>query len=168
MQELYGQPVRVDIYIIPHFTSLIYIISRIFYITAQYLVIVKRNKNKTFCRFCHSKTVSKRSQACPKTSGNTSGQPRTEVLFLSYLPHKSLYHGLSTFTQVTFVDVHDAQSFTFEIVVCLWNIGFVDTGCATHFVPLGNTRTAMWAPLWHSAWQHPLSIRCPSTDLFPI
>ena len=43
----------------------------------------------------------------------------------------------------------------------------MDTGCATHFAYLGNTRTAMWAPLWHSAWQHPLSIRCPSTRLFP-
>ena len=36
--------------------------------------------------------------------------------------HYSLYHGLATFTEVTFVNVHHAQMSTF---VCLWYIGFV-------------------------------------------
>ena len=36
--------------------------------------------------------------------------------------HITLYHGLATFTEVTFVNVHHAQMSTF---VCLWYIGFV-------------------------------------------
>ena len=35
------------------------------------------------------------------------------------------YHGLTTFTDVTFVNVHHADMSTFVIEVCLWYIGFV-------------------------------------------
>ena len=36
-----------------------------------------------------------------------------------------LYHGLAIHPEVTFVNVHHAQMFTFVIEVCLWYIGFV-------------------------------------------
>ena len=39
--------------------------------------------------------------------------------------HSTLYHGLATFTEVTFVNVPHAQMSTFVIEVCLWYIGFV-------------------------------------------
>ena len=38
------------------------------------------------------------------------------------MQHSALYHGLATFTEVTFVNVHHVQISTF---VCLWYIGFV-------------------------------------------
>ena len=37
----------------------------------------------------------------------------------------TLYHGLATFTDVTFVNVHQAQMSTFVIEVYIWYIGFV-------------------------------------------
>ena len=37
----------------------------------------------------------------------------------------TLYHGLATFTEVTFVNVHHAQMSTFVIEVYIWYIGFV-------------------------------------------
>ena len=39
--------------------------------------------------------------------------------------HCTLYHGLATFTEVTFVNVHHAQMSTLVIEVCLCYIGFV-------------------------------------------
>ena len=44
---------------------------------------------------------------------------------LPYSVDSSLYHGLATFTEVKFVNVHQAQMSTFVIEVCLWYIGFV-------------------------------------------
>ena len=43
---------------------------------------------------------------------------------LQWYLHCALYHGLGTFTEVTFVDVHHAQMSTSVIEVCLWYIGF--------------------------------------------
>ena len=42
-----------------------------------------------------------------------------------YDGYMALYHGLATFTEVTFVNVHHAQISTFVIEVYLWYIGFV-------------------------------------------
>ena len=49
-------------------------------------------------------------------------QTNKQVLCLVYY---SLYHGLATFTEVIFVNVHHAQMSTFVMEVCLWYIGFV-------------------------------------------
>ena len=39
--------------------------------------------------------------------------------------HYTLYHGLATFTEVTFVNVHHAQMSTLAIEVFLWYVSFV-------------------------------------------
>ena len=55
------------------------------------------------------------------------------VIQIQYRQYSTLYNGLATFTEVTFVNVHHAQMPTFVIEVCLWYIGFVLViNCSLH------------------------------------
>ena len=59
----------------------------------------------------------------PSCSGYFS--PYIPPLVIIQIQYSTLYHGLATFTEVTFVNVHPAQMSTFVIEVYLWYIGFV-------------------------------------------
>ena len=63
----------------------------------------------------------------------------------------ALYHGLATFTEVTFLDVHHARMSTFVIEVCLWCIGLVT---------VSTTKINIKCRLWYN-----VSVPYPKPDL---